>query len=272
MLQWPHDVETLAGVASQLRRSRVVGGVGAERQDPAARGVESPDRAGRGGGALEQRLANELGISRSTLLRWRARYREAAVTGLLKDAPRPGRRKRIRAVKVDAIVTATLHTTPRDATRWSVRSMAQAQRVSPATVHRIWQAAHLQPRRTKTSSEPGPAVVRKVRDVVGLYRIRRRRRCPERRRAESDQALDRTQPILALRAGRPPGRPTTSRGTGRRPVCRSQCPGGHVIEACQLRHMHAQSLVSWTRSIGRRHAGETSISSWTTTARTRVRP
>ena len=93
---------------------------------------------GAAAGQSNNGLAHELGISRPTLLRWRARYREAGVTGLLKDAPRPGRRKRIRPEKVDAIVTATLHTTPRDATHWSVRSMAQTHRVSPATVHRIW--------------------------------------------------------------------------------------------------------------------------------------
>jgi putative transposase len=56
----------------------------------------------------------------------------------------------IRREKVEAIVNATLHTTPRDAMHWSVRSMAQTQRASPATVHRIWQAANLQPHRTKT--------------------------------------------------------------------------------------------------------------------------
>src|SRR5437899_12024920 len=115
MLQWRHDVETGACVASPPGRSRVVG-------------------------------------------------------GLLKDAPRPGRRKRIRPEKVEAIVNATLHTTPRDATHWSVRSLAQAQRVSPATVHRIWQAAHLQPHRTKTFKlSRDPHFVRKLRDVVGLY-------------------------------------------------------------------------------------------------------
>ena len=125
-------------------------------------------------GAAEGRpnhaLAKELGISRPTLLLWRQRYAEAGVAGLLKDAARPGRKKRIRPEKVEAIVNATLHTTPRDATHWSVRSMAQAHRVSPATVHRIWQAANLQPHRTKTFKlSRDPHFVRKLRDVVGLY-------------------------------------------------------------------------------------------------------
>src|SRR2546425_13341586 len=78
---------------------------------------------GAAAGQANHRLAKELGISRPTLLRWRQRYVEAGVVGLVKDAPRPGRRKRIRPEKVEAIVQATLHTTPRDATQWSVRSL-----------------------------------------------------------------------------------------------------------------------------------------------------
>src|SRR6266542_2293245 len=113
---------------------------------------------GAAAGQSNNGLAKALGISRPTLLRWRERFVEAGMGGLLQDAPRPGRHKRIRPEKVEAIVNATLHTTPRDATHWSVRSMAQAQRVSPATVHRIWQAANLQPHRTNLQVEPGPAL------------------------------------------------------------------------------------------------------------------
>jgi len=69
---------------------------------------------GAAAGRANHALAQELGISRPTVLLWRQRYVEAGVAGLLKDAPRPGRKKRIRADKVEAIVNATLHTTPAD--------------------------------------------------------------------------------------------------------------------------------------------------------------
>ncbi len=67
---------------------------------------------GAAAGQSNNGLAKALGISRPTLLRWRQRYVEAGMGGLLKDAPRPGRHKRIRPEKVEAIVNATLHTTP----------------------------------------------------------------------------------------------------------------------------------------------------------------
>src|SRR2546422_7050566 len=49
---------------------------------------------GAAAGLSNNGLAKELGISRPTLLRWRQRYVKAGVVGLLKDAPRPGRRDR----------------------------------------------------------------------------------------------------------------------------------------------------------------------------------
>ena len=55
--------------------------------------------------------------------------------------------------------------------------MAQTQRVSPATVHRIWQADNLQPHRTKTFKlSRDRTLSSKLRDVVGLYMNPRRRR------------------------------------------------------------------------------------------------
>ena len=91
-------------------------------------------------GQSNNALAKALGTTRPTVLLWRRRYREAGVEGLLHDAPRPGRRRRISDKKVEAIVNATPQTTPPDATHWSVRTMARAQKVSPATVQRIWKA------------------------------------------------------------------------------------------------------------------------------------
>jgi transposase len=217
------------------------------------RGGKTPQRVvlrarmvlGAAAGHANHRLAKELGISRPTLLRWRQRYRDAGVAGLLKDAPRPGRRKRIGAEKVEAIVNATLHTTPRDATHWSVRTMAKAQRVSPATVHRIWQAATLQPHRTKTFKlSRDPHFVRKLRDVVGLYLNPPAKALVLSVDEKSQiQALDRTQPVLPLRPGLP-ARQThdyTRHGTTTLFAALTVLEG-HVIDACHPRHTHAEFL------------------------------
>ncbi len=88
-------------------------------------------------GISNNRLAKQLGVTRPTVLLWRQRYTQVGIAGLLRDAPRPGRRKRIGARQVEAIVNATLHTTPRDATHWSSRTLAHAQGVSEACSLRV---------------------------------------------------------------------------------------------------------------------------------------
>ena len=72
-------------------------------------------------------------------------FLQGGTAALIADAPGRGRPKQIAAAKVKKIVEATLHTTPKAATHWSVRTMAQLQGVSPATVQRIWDANGLQP-------------------------------------------------------------------------------------------------------------------------------
>jgi len=156
-------------------------------------------------GLANNALAKSLGITRPTVLLWRRRYQGAGVDGLLQDAPRPGRHKRISASKVEAIVNATLHTIPSDATHWSVRTMAKAQKISPATVQRIWKAHGLQPHRVETFKlSRDPQFVSKLRDVVGLYLNPPDKAlvlCVDEK--SQIQALDRTQPLLPMRPGLP---------------------------------------------------------------------
>jgi transposase len=156
-------------------------------------------------GSSNNRLAKQLGVTRPTILLWRRRYARAGITGLLRDAPRPGRRKRIGDRQVEAIVNATLQTTPRDATHWSTRTLARAQGVSEATVRRIWRAHGLQPHRTETFKlSRDPDFVHKLRDVVGLYLNPPDKAlvlCVDEK--GQIQALDRTQPALPLRPGIP---------------------------------------------------------------------
>ena len=90
-------------------------------------------------GTQNQEIARRMKISRPTVQLWRQRFLALRLSGLEKDAPRPGRIPRIPAHKITAVVEATLHTKPPQATHWSTRSMARAQGLSEATVRRIWQ-------------------------------------------------------------------------------------------------------------------------------------
>ncbi len=200
-------------------------------------------------GAAEGRaniaLARELGVSRPTVILWRKRFAEAGVSGLLKDAPRPGRKKRIGRRKVEAIVNATLHDKPRAATHWSVRTMAKAQGISPATVHRIWQAHNLQPHRLERFKlSRDPRFVEKLREIVGLYLAPPDKAlllCVDEK--SQIQALDRTRPILPLRPGLPERQTHDYKRNGVTTLFAAlNVLDGTVIGQCQARHRHEEFL------------------------------
>jgi len=64
-------------------------------------------------GVSNRELARRLGTTRPTVLLWRKRFEQAGVEGLLRDAPRPGRHKRIRQATVAKILRLTLEERPR---------------------------------------------------------------------------------------------------------------------------------------------------------------
>jgi hypothetical protein len=124
------------------------------------------------------------------------------LAGLL-DEPRPGAPRRIGKDEVAEIVRLTLEATPREATHWSLRSLAKAVGLAPSTIHRIWRALSLQPHRAeilKLSTDP--LFLEKVRDIVDLYLSPTERAIVLFVDEKSPiQALDRTQPLLPMRPG-----------------------------------------------------------------------
>lgn len=153
-------------------------------------------------GKTNTAVAAEVGLSRLTVGKWRARFLEGRLDGLL-DEPRPGAPRKISDADVERVLVRTLETTPRDATHWSTRSMAQASGLSPSTISRIWRAFSLQPHRAETFKlSTDPLFIEKVRDIVGLYLDPPDKAlvlCVDEK--AQIQALDRTQPLLPMRPG-----------------------------------------------------------------------
>ena len=153
-------------------------------------------------GLTNQAAAAKLGFSRSTVGKWRQRFIEAGLDGLL-DEPRPGAPRKISDADVERVVALTLETTPRGATHWSTRELARKVGVSHMAVSRIWRAFGLQPHRDESFKlSPDPLLVEKVRDIVGLYMNPPEGAlvlCVDEK--SQIQALDRTQPLLPMRPG-----------------------------------------------------------------------
>ena len=155
-------------------------------------------------GMPNQDIAQALRLSRPTVQLWRQRFLALRLPGLEKDAPRPGRIPRISAEKMRAVVEATLHSKPPQATHWSTRTMAQVQGLSEATIRRIWKQHNLQPHRVKTFKLSHDAhFYEKLVDIVGLYLNPPDKAlvfCVDEK--SQVQALQRTQPGLPMKPGR----------------------------------------------------------------------
>lgn len=100
-------------------------------------------------GGSNTEIGTRLGVGRGTVRIWRNRFAELRLDGLL-DEPRPGRPRTVSDEQVEALITATLETAPRDATHWSTRSMAAHLGMSQSTVSRVWRAFGLAPHKVDT--------------------------------------------------------------------------------------------------------------------------
>jgi transposase len=155
-------------------------------------------------GLKNTEIAERAGVSRTMAATWRSRFALHRLDGLT-DEPRPGRPRTISDEQVDAVITKTLESAPKDATHWSTRSMAREVGLTQTAVSRIWRAFGLQPHRQDTFKlSKDPLFVEKVHDVVGLYLNPPERAvvlCVDEK--SQIQALDRTAPILPMLPGVP---------------------------------------------------------------------
>lgn len=204
-------------------------------------------------GVPNNRIARDLETSRPTVILWRSRFQAGGTTALAEDALGRGRKRSISAAKVKAVVEATLHTRPKAATHWSVRTMAQAQGISPATVQRIWDAHGLQPHRTEAFKlSRDRQFVEKLQDVVGLYLNPPDKSlvlCVDEKC--QIQALDRTQPMLPLRPGQVERHTHDYKRHGTTTLFAAlNVLEGTVIGDCMPRHRH-QEFLKFLRTIDR---------------------
>jgi transposase len=147
-------------------------------------------------------VARRLRVNKKTVGKWRSRFVEGRLDGLL-DEPRPGAPRKIGDARIEQLIATTLNERPRGATHWSTRSLAATAGVSQSTVNRVWRAFGLQPHRTETFKlSTDPLFIDKVRDIVGLYMNPPVNAVVLSVDEKSQiQALDRTQPMLPLAPG-----------------------------------------------------------------------
>ena len=162
-------------------------------------------------------IAQQVGVSRPTVIGWRNRYAARGSPGL-DDEPRSGRP---RTIDHRDIVAATLKPPPKKygVTHWSSRLLGRHLGISNGTVAKAWRDYGVAPWRVETFKfSTDPELVAKVTDVVGLYLAPPENAivlCIDEK--SQIQALDRTAPMLPMQPGLPERRTHDYKRTAPRP-------------------------------------------------------
>ena len=182
---------------------------------------------------------------RPSVRRWRERFAQEGVAGLLRDKSRKPGTPPLPAATVDRVVELTLGEPPGEATHWTGRMMAKAAGISLRSVQRIWAAHRLAPHRVRTFKlSRDPAFVPKLRDVVGLYMHPPAHAIVLSVDEKSQiQALDRTQPGLPMKEGRPATATHDYERHGTTTLFAAlNVLDGTVLGRCMQRHRHQEFL------------------------------
>lgn len=202
-------------------------------------------------GLENKAIGERLNIGRDTVATWRQRFFERRLAGIVKDAPRGGRKPEVRDQVEARIVRWTTQKKPAHATHWSTRMLAEELGVSRSMVQRVWKANGLRPHRVKTFKVSNDTqFVEKMQDIVGLYLNPPEHAlvlcCDEKSQI---QALDRTQPGLPMKKGRCGTMTHDYKRNGTTTLFAAlELAEGRLIGTCMPRHRH-QEWIKFLRQI-----------------------
>ena len=211
------------------------------------------------------KIAEHLGVGTNTIGRWRRRYAEYRLAGIVKDQPRganQGGKQTVDQEKLrKKIIKKTTQGKPAGATHWSTRLMAKAMGTTHSFVNRVWQEAGLKPhlfKHFKVSNDP--QFEEKLRDVVGLYLNPPDKAvvfCVDEK--SSIQALDRSQPGLPMKKGRCGTMTHDYKRHGTSTLFAAlNVATGQVIGACKNRHRHEEFL-SFLKTVNKQTSSELAL-------------
>jgi len=196
-------------------------------------------------GTENQDIAGALRVAEGTVRLWRRRFARDRLPGIERELPGRGRKATKRKHWARTIVDVTLQTTPKNATHWSQRTLAEHLGIDKSMVQRVWKEHKLQPHRVRTFKlSRDRRFIEKLIDVVGLYL-----RPPEHAlvlcadEKSQIQALDRRQPGLPLKKGRCGTMTHDYQRNGTTTLFAAlEVASGRIISDCRPRHRHQEWL------------------------------
>jgi transposase len=155
-------------------------------------------------GVSNVEIGVKLDMHRNAISNIRARFQQVG-PDCVEDAPRAGKPPVHPPQTKQKIVTTVCGKPPKGMSRWSTQSLAKKLKLSKSYVHGVLKEHALHPHRLRTFNfSPDPQFEEKLLEVVGLYMNPPENAlvvCMDEK--TGIQALDRTQPVLPLRGGKP---------------------------------------------------------------------
>jgi len=188
-------------------------------------------------------IAELVGVSRPTVNKWRERFTEQRLPGLV-DVARPGP---VRRIDPRRIVARTLAPPPKrlGVTHWSSRLLAAELGVSHVTIAQAWKDYGVKPWKVDTFKfSTDPELEAKVTDVIGLYLAPPENAivlCVDEK--SQIQALNRTQKTLPMQPGHAEQRTHDYVRHGTTTLFAAlEIATGKVTGLCKDRHRHQEFL------------------------------
>lgn len=156
-------------------------------------------------GMGNREIGRSLGCHYNIVGKWLSRWRSNPGVAALHDDERSGRPCQLSPAAVQRVVTRVCRKPPPHLSRWSVRTLAADLGMAATPVARILKEHALHPHRLRTFTfSPDPQFEEKLLDAVALYMNPPDNAvvlCVDEK--TGIQALDRTQPLIPLRAKKP---------------------------------------------------------------------
>ena len=155
-------------------------------------------------GHSKAEISREVGLTRIRVHEWIRRFELEGLAGLAEKHGR-GRKESYTPAQRRRIVETVCRKPKKGLSRWSVRTLAKHLGIDKDKIHRVLKEHDLHPHRLRTFNfSPDPQFAEKLLEVVGLYMDPPENAvvlCMDEK--TGIQALDRTQPLLPLRAKKP---------------------------------------------------------------------
>ncbi len=206
-------------------------------------------------GMTVEEIMNETKSSRRTIIKWRNRFREKGMDGLM-GLPGPGKKPVCSAERKVEVVQKARSRPGCGYTSWSQQRIADEVGMSRSHVNRILMKADLKPHRTEywCGKSTDPEFKEKMTAIVGLYMDPPKNAiviCVDEK--TQIQALDRTRPELPLRPGNPKRQTATYKRNGTTSLIAALAVHSGEITAKTMKSNNAENFLSFLKKLDRKY-------------------